>query len=146
MEEDFFKELLKTEGIPLDPAKDAEYAPLSSAEQNHSVHEVFSMYPELAHIGTEEEYSSYLATVFPETKVPDIVWHNSPDMIPEFKKQEEGAGQFHFAKGKESIKTSVDALKLLQQKTSMIKRPVIEKDGFLFFGFDEGIYKDELLS
>jgi len=28
----------------------------------------------------------------------------------------------------------------------MIKRPVIEKDGFLFFGFDEGIYKDELLS
>src|ERR1700676_2188946 len=34
---------------------------------------------------------------------------------------------------KESIKTHTDALKLLQQKTSMIKRPVIEKDGFLFF-------------
>ncbi|MDB5132210.1 MAG: putative reductase [Mucilaginibacter sp.] len=41
---------------------------------------------------------------------------------------------------KESIKTSSDALKLLQQKTSMIKRPVIEKDDFLFFGFDEEIY------
>jgi len=41
---------------------------------------------------------------------------------------------------KESIKTSADALKLLQQKTSMIKRPVIEKDGFLFFGFDEVAY------
>ncbi|HEY2581754.1 MAG TPA: Spx/MgsR family RNA polymerase-binding regulatory protein [Mucilaginibacter sp.] len=41
---------------------------------------------------------------------------------------------------KESIKTSSDALKLLQQKTSMIKRPVIEKDGFLFFGFDEKVY------
>ncbi len=36
---------------------------------------------------------------------------------------------------KESIKTSADALKLLQQKTSMIKRPVIEDNGFLFFWF-----------
>lgn len=42
---------------------------------------------------------------------------------------------------KESIKTSADALKLLQQKTSMIKRPVIEDNGFLYFGFDEGVYK-----
>jgi Spx/MgsR family transcriptional regulator len=41
---------------------------------------------------------------------------------------------------KERIKTKDDALKLLQQKTSMIKRPVIEKDGFLFFGFDEVAY------
>ncbi|TWR29223.1 Spx/MgsR family RNA polymerase-binding regulatory protein [Mucilaginibacter pallidiroseus] len=46
---------------------------------------------------------------------------------------------------KESIKTKDDALALLQQKTSMIKRPVIEKDGFLFFGFDEAAYAKELL-
>ncbi|RWY57439.1 Spx/MgsR family RNA polymerase-binding regulatory protein [Mucilaginibacter gilvus] len=46
---------------------------------------------------------------------------------------------------KDSIKTKDDALALLQQKTSMIKRPVIEKDGFLFFGFDEGVYSKELL-
>jgi Spx/MgsR family transcriptional regulator len=41
---------------------------------------------------------------------------------------------------KESIKTNADALQLLQQKTSMIKRPVIEDGDFLFFGFDEAIY------
>ena len=41
---------------------------------------------------------------------------------------------------KDSIKTSEDALKLLQQKTSMIKRPVIEDGNFLFFGFDEATY------
>ncbi|MBD1363849.1 Spx/MgsR family RNA polymerase-binding regulatory protein [Mucilaginibacter sp. ZT4R22] len=46
---------------------------------------------------------------------------------------------------KESIKTKEDALAILQQKTSMIKRPVIEKDGFLFFGFDEGVYRERLL-
>ena len=43
---------------------------------------------------------------------------------------------------KESIKTKQDALQLLQQKTSMIKRPVIEDGGFLFFGFDEGVYRE----
>jgi Spx/MgsR family transcriptional regulator len=42
---------------------------------------------------------------------------------------------------KETIKTSADALALLQQKTSMIKRPVMEDNGFLFFGFDEDVYK-----
>ena len=42
---------------------------------------------------------------------------------------------------KEGVKTKADALALLQQKTSMIKRPVIEDGGFLFFGFDEAVYK-----
>ncbi|RYY37690.1 MAG: Spx/MgsR family RNA polymerase-binding regulatory protein [Sphingobacteriaceae bacterium] len=42
---------------------------------------------------------------------------------------------------KEGVKTKDDALQLLQQKTSMIKRPVIEDGGFLYFGFDEAAYK-----
>jgi Spx/MgsR family transcriptional regulator len=42
---------------------------------------------------------------------------------------------------KDSIKTKDDALQLLQQKTSMIKRPVIEDGDFLFFGFDEAAYQ-----
>lgn len=46
---------------------------------------------------------------------------------------------------KESVKTNADALQLLQQKTSMIKRPVIEDGGFLFFGFDEKVYADHFL-
>jgi len=46
---------------------------------------------------------------------------------------------------KESIKTKADALLLLQQKTSMIKRPVIEDGDFLFFGFDEGEYSKKFI-
>ena len=42
---------------------------------------------------------------------------------------------------KDSIKTKEDALQILQQKTSMIKRPVIEDGDFLFFGFDEAVYQ-----
>ena len=41
---------------------------------------------------------------------------------------------------KAGVKTAADALALLKQKTSMIKRPVIEVEGFLFFGFDEAVY------
>ena len=47
---------------------------------------------------------------------------------------------------KESIKTSSDALKLLQQKTSMIKRPIIEDGNLLFFGFDEAAYSKHFIN
>lgn len=42
---------------------------------------------------------------------------------------------------KETITGAPEALALLKQKTSMIKRPVIEDGGFLFFGFNEDVYK-----
>ena len=45
---------------------------------------------------------------------------------------------------KDSIKTKDDALHLLQQKTSMIKRPVIENGDFLYFGFNEAVYGSQL--
>jgi arsenate reductase len=44
------------------------------------------------------------------------------------------------AETKESVHSATEALPLLAQKTSMIKRPVIEDNGFLFFGFDEKAY------
>ncbi|EHQ29980.1 Spx/MgsR family RNA polymerase-binding regulatory protein [Mucilaginibacter paludis] len=47
---------------------------------------------------------------------------------------------------KASITGKNEALNLLQQKTSMIKRPVIEDKGFLFFGFDEDAYKKHFLN
>lgn len=46
---------------------------------------------------------------------------------------------------KEIVKGEAEALPLLQQKTSMIKRPVIEDNGFLYFGFDENVYKEHFL-
>jgi arsenate reductase len=44
------------------------------------------------------------------------------------------------AEVKESVHSAEQALSLLQQKTSMIKRPVIEDNGFLYFGFNEADY------
>ena len=42
---------------------------------------------------------------------------------------------------KNNITGASEAMALLQQKTSMIKRPVIEDGDFLFFGFDEAVYR-----
>ena len=41
------------------------------------VTEVFESNPELANIGTQEQYSQYLDTIFPNSKVKDIVYHGS---------------------------------------------------------------------
>ncbi|QQL48624.1 Spx/MgsR family RNA polymerase-binding regulatory protein [Mucilaginibacter ginkgonis] len=46
---------------------------------------------------------------------------------------------------KEKVTDFTSASALLQQKTSMIKRPVIEDDGFLYFGFNETDYKQHFL-
>jgi len=47
---------------------------------------------------------------------------------------------------KENLKSFTDALPLLQEKTSMIKRPVIEDGNFLYFGFDKEVYEKHFLS
>ena len=35
--------------------------------------------PKLANIGTPEQYSRYLSTIFPDSKVKDILYHGTPD-------------------------------------------------------------------
>jgi hypothetical protein len=42
------------------------------------VQDVFDSNPELANIGTQSQYSQYLDTIFPDSKVKDIVYHGSP--------------------------------------------------------------------
>jgi len=45
---------------------------------------VFEQNPEFSQIGTEEQYSEYLDTIFPESKVRDIVYHGSKEKINKF--------------------------------------------------------------
>jgi hypothetical protein len=49
------------------------------------VDSLFKEYPELADIGTQEQYSQYLDTIFPNSKVKDIVYHVSPNKFTKFK-------------------------------------------------------------
>lgn len=45
------------------------------------VAEIFDSTPELASIGTPEQYSEYLDTIFPDSKVKDIVYHGAMEQL-----------------------------------------------------------------
>jgi hypothetical protein len=49
------------------------------------VDSLFSKFPELSDIGTKEQYSQYLETIFPNSKVKDIIYHSSPSKFTKFK-------------------------------------------------------------
>ncbi len=61
---------------------------------NKSVHDVFNVKPELANIGTPEQYIKYLQTIFPDSKVKDVVWHGTKKPLEnnkfDFNKSERG--------------------------------------------------------
>jgi hypothetical protein len=46
---------------------------------------VFEQNPELDEIGTEQQYSKYLETIFPDSKVKDIVYHGTSSKFQEEK-------------------------------------------------------------
>lgn len=61
---------------------------------------VFEQNPELPEIGTKEQYSQYLDTIFPESKVRDIVYHRGPEKIRIFDKskiKDSNAKRFYFS-------------------------------------------------
>ena len=49
------------------------------------VDSLYKKHPELINIGTPEQYSQYLDTIFPNSKVKDIVYHSSPSNFTKFK-------------------------------------------------------------
>ena len=53
-------------------------------ETNADVKEVFESNPELASIGTPEQYSQYLDTIFPDSKVKDILYHGTNFQFDKF--------------------------------------------------------------
>lgn len=56
----------------------------SKVEVKEGVSELFESNPELAAIGTPEQYSQYLDTIFPDSKIKDIVYHGSDRTFDKF--------------------------------------------------------------
>ncbi len=52
--------------------------------KDEDINFVFEQNPDLARIGTKEQYEKYLKTIFPESKVKDIVYHRGPEKIERF--------------------------------------------------------------
>lgn len=54
-------------------------------EVKEGVDLVFEQNPELTQIGTKQQYSEYLDTIFSESKIKDIVYHVSSNKIEKFR-------------------------------------------------------------
>lgn len=59
-------------------------------EVKEGVKDLFNSNPELSTIGTQKQYSQYLDTVFPDSKVKDIVYHVGYNIIEKFVKRDNG--------------------------------------------------------
>jgi hypothetical protein len=110
------------------------------------VSEVFTENPDLASIGTEKQYSEYLDTIFPDSKVKDIVYHGtkSADKILEegFKEGFEGTANkgvkgFHFAFEKEDADyfANKDG-KVLLALVNVTNEDLIDVDEILIYSND----------
>ena len=94
------------------------------------VQELFESNPELANIGTPEQYSQYLDTIFPDSKVKDIVYHGSKEKFDtvDVSKSKFQKG-FYFAKDKSIAKGYGNTLPLLVDSKNIQVQP------FAHFGY-----------
>ncbi len=52
---------------------------------------VFAQHPEIASIGTQEQYSDYVESIFPETEIKEIVWHGTNNEFAAFNEEKIGS-------------------------------------------------------
>jgi hypothetical protein len=84
---------------------------IESNQIKPGVEEIFDSNPELNSIGTAKQYSDYLDTIFPDSKVKDIVYHAGRPGITKFDKTklgsnagiQKGRNGFYFAKNIEQL-------------------------------------------
>ena len=82
------------------PRNDTENIKTPENKIKEGVDFVFEQNLELAQIGTEEQYSEYLDTIFPDSKVKDIVYHRTDEKFDDFDKSKinkTNANRFYFS-------------------------------------------------
>ena len=72
---------------------------LSLENQRNNILKVFELYPELGDKGTPEKYEEYLKTVFPGTKIPNILFHATKTDFNEFDPAYMSKGNLSFGDG-----------------------------------------------
>lgn len=116
--EKFIQNNLKNETVGFEENK------IENSQIKKGVDFVFEQNPQLAEIGTKEQYSEYLDIIFPESKTKDILYHGTKNEFDEFSKEFLGANTgspsafngFFFAS---SIETSLSYIG--EQKTEYSK-------------------------
>ena len=101
-------------------------------EVKPGVEEVFQEKPELASIGTQEQYSQYLDTIFPDSKVKDIVYHGTDfDFLKSGEATWDSIGGFHFG----TLKAAQDRINdRLEQTRADEELGFAPKEGVSLYG------------
>jgi hypothetical protein len=111
-------------------------------EVKEGVQDIFNSNPELASIGTPEQYSAYLDTIFPDSKVKDIVYHQGKEDFEKFdlsKSTESPVIYFSYYKPTTSIFGDKTKSLILN-----FKNPFIEKDSLQYDSLEQ-TYKDKFV-
>jgi hypothetical protein len=87
------------------------------------VQELFEINPELASVGTPEQYSAYLDSIFPQSKVKDVVYHGTNKKFDKFDKRftQSLENLIFFFKNKINAKNWSDKSELLLKKEDLVK-------------------------
>jgi hypothetical protein len=82
------------------------------------IQKLFELNPELTNIGTQKQYSQYLYTIFPDSKVKDIVYHGSIyDNKQKFKESTRVSGNYFAVNPNEALQ---HAQRQLQNKEDAV--------------------------
>jgi len=123
----------------------------------NGVEELFDSTPELANVGTPEQYSQYLDTIFPDSKVKDIVYHGSKsknevlnngfDKSKVRKDKESGKSLFEFTTSKIYAEQQGSVIPVLLNETSNnIQEQAILSNGAKAIVYDDHFIVDNTIS
>jgi hypothetical protein len=101
------------------------------------VSEVFESNPELSSIGTPEQYSKYLDTIFPDSQIKDIVYHGASAQFDKFNDQDDieafGSGaiflaDLNYAKDFAGLSSTLSGSPVILPVIINIKNPLVVSD------------------
>lgn len=118
----------RTEKINFEESK------LEKPQIKEGVDFVFKQHQELAEIGTMEQYSEYLETIFPESKIKDIVYHQTTSKefdVTDWKLSRLGGAYFNFYNSQKTNPRLIQGMIELFGKERTIKAVVDVHNPFI---------------
>lgn len=103
---------------------------------------VFKQHQELAEIGTKEQYSEYLESIFPESKIKDIVYHQTTSKefdVTDWKLSRLGGAYFNFYNSQQTNPRLIQGLVELFGKERTIQAVVDVRNPLII---NRGNYKE----
>lgn len=107
---------------------------IEKSQVKEGVDFVFEQYPELSEIGIKEQYSEYLDTIFPESKIKDIVYHQTTSKefdVTDWKLSRLGGAYFNFYNSQKTNPRLIQGLVELFGKERTIQAVVDVRNPFI---------------